>query len=109
MAWLIICCGGVGVGAEEPSWTFSGTGPGLDFGTDAAASSTSGAEALVSPSNPHVTAEADYILYWLKPVCLKPATLSIGVPGQPGTQLVQGLHKFEFGGASGVRPGLALG
>jgi hypothetical protein len=61
-------------------------------------------------------AEADYIVYWLKPVCLKPPTLSIGstsdaepgVPGQPGTQLVQGGHKFQFDGANGIRPRLGV-
>jgi hypothetical protein len=67
-----------------------------------------------SGSGPCLWAEADYIIYWLKPVCLKPPTLSIGdlsdakpgVPGQPGTLIVQGGHKFEFGGADGLRPRL---
>src|SRR5439155_25702227 len=51
----------------------------------------------------------EYLLWWLKPVCLKPPTLTVGSPadavpgavGQPGTQVIQGDHKFEFGGASG--------
>jgi hypothetical protein len=55
--------------------------------------------------------EVDYLLWWLKPVCLKAPTLSVGNPadpipgalGQPGTQLVQGGSKFEFPGASGAR------
>jgi hypothetical protein len=57
-------------------------------------------------------AEADYIVYWLKPVCLTVPTISSGSPtdqkpgvlGQAGTVLLQGDHKFEFGGASGIRP-----
>lgn len=56
-------------------------------------------------------AEADYLLWWLKPVCLKVRTLSVGDPsdpvpgalGQPGTRLVEGGSKFEFPGASGGR------
>lgn len=58
--------------------------------------------------------EADYIVYWLKPVCLTVPTISTGSPndpqpgvlGQPNTQLLQGDHKFEFNGASGIRPRL---
>ncbi len=57
-------------------------------------------------------AEAEYLVYWLKPVCLTVPTLSVGSPsdpqpgvlGQPHTQLAQGSHKFEFDGASGIRP-----
>jgi hypothetical protein len=60
---------------------------------------------------PPCMAEVDYLLWWLKPVCLKAPTLSVGNPadpvpgalGQPGTRLVQGGSKFEFPGASGVR------
>ncbi|MBY0527870.1 MAG: BBP7 family outer membrane beta-barrel protein [Gemmataceae bacterium] len=75
-------------------------------------------EAFAAPpseSGARFLAEVDYIIYWLKPVCLKPPTLTTGnlsdpqpgVPGQPGTQLVQGDHKFEFKGANGIRPRLA--
>jgi hypothetical protein len=54
----------------------------------------------------------DYTLMWLKAVCLKPPTLTLGSPadavpgaiGQPHTVLVMGEHKFEFNGASGLRP-----
>lgn len=56
-------------------------------------------------------AEGDYIVYWLKPVCLTVPTISSGNPldrqpgalGQPGTELLQGQHKFEFGGANGAK------
>jgi hypothetical protein len=56
-------------------------------------------------------AEADYLIYWFKPVCLTVPTISVGsyrdlqpgVFGQPNTQLAQGGHKFEFDGANGVR------
>jgi hypothetical protein len=59
-------------------------------------------------------AEVDYLVYWLKPVCLKVPTISVGsyadshpgVLGQPNTQLAQGVHKFQFDGANGVRPRL---
>lgn len=55
-------------------------------------------------------AEVDGVVYWLKPVCLVPVTTTIGnpsdaqpgVPGQPGTQVVQGGHKFQFDGARGL-------
>jgi hypothetical protein len=58
----------------------------------------------------------DYLLWWFKPVCLKPATLTVGGPtdavpgalGQPNTQLVMGEHKFEFSPASGIRPSLGV-
>lgn len=63
------------------------------------------------PAAPAFWAEADYVLYWLKPVCFTVPGLSVGNPadaqpgvlGQPGTRLVQGDHKFEFKGANGVR------
>ncbi len=66
------------------------------------------------PVNDRIWAEADYVLYWLKPVCNTVPTITVGsiadaqpgVPGQPNTQLIQGLHKFQFGGASGIRPRL---
>ncbi|MGE3807220.1 MAG: BBP7 family outer membrane beta-barrel protein [Gemmataceae bacterium] len=65
--------------------------------------------------SPRFFAEIDYVAYWLKPVCLKPPTLSIGDPngampgvlGQPGSVLIQGGHKFEFKGANGIKPRLA--
>jgi hypothetical protein len=58
-------------------------------------------------------ANVDYLLWWLKPVCLKPPTLTLGsaadaIPGavgQPHTQVVMGDHKFEFSGASGISVG----
>ncbi len=63
---------------------------------------------------PRFWAEASWVLYWLKPVCLTVPTMSVGSPsdavpgalGQPGTLLVQGLHKFQFPGANGIRPRL---
>jgi Putative beta barrel porin-7 (BBP7) len=66
------------------------------------------------PNCTRVWAEADYVIYWLKAVCLKPVTLTIGdpkdanpgVPGQPGTQVIQGGYKFQFDGADGFRPRL---
>ena len=56
--------------------------------------------------------DADYVVYWLKPVCLTVPTISAGSPGdaqpgvigQPNTQILQGDHKFEFKGANGLRP-----
>ncbi len=56
-------------------------------------------------------AEANYVLYWLKPVCYTVPGVTIGNPndtvpgavGQPGTQVVEGDHKFQFGGANGIR------
>lgn len=59
----------------------------------------------------------DYLLWWMKPVCLKVAALTAGAPGdtvpgalgQPGTMLLVGQSRFEFSGASGVRPKLGLG
>jgi hypothetical protein len=61
-----------------------------------------------------VWARADYLLWFLKPVCLKPPTLTLGSPadpmpgalGQPNTQEILGDHKFEFHGASGIRPSI---
>jgi hypothetical protein len=49
-------------------------------------------------------AETDFLVYWLKPVCVTVPTVGTAVPGQPGLQLAQGPHKFEFDGADGVRP-----
>jgi hypothetical protein len=54
----------------------------------------------------------DYLLWWRKPVCLQPAVLTTGratdpVPGalgQPNTQVLLGMQKFEFEGTSGLRP-----
>jgi len=48
-------------------------------------------------------ADADYIVYWLKPVCLTVPTIGTIAPGQSNIDLAQGLHKFEFDGANGVR------
>jgi Putative beta barrel porin-7 (BBP7) len=53
-----------------------------------------------------VWAEADYVVYWLKPVCLVVPTIATAVPGQSNLQLAQGEHKFEFDGAQGIRPRL---
>jgi hypothetical protein len=60
---------------------------------------------------PQLWGGADYLLWWIKAVCLGAPTLTIGnpadrVPGavdQPGTQVVVGEHHFDFGPASGVR------
>jgi len=68
------------------------------------------------PSPVQGWAHVDYLLWWLKPVCLKPPTLTVGSPadavpgavGQPHTQVVQGDHKFEFNGASGIRPSVGV-
>jgi hypothetical protein len=54
----------------------------------------------------------DYLLWWMKPVCLKVPILTAGstadaVPGavgQPGTTTLVGTSRFEFGPASGFRP-----
>lgn len=56
--------------------------------------------------------EVDYLLWWRKPICPKPAALTTGSPadanpgalGQPNTRVVLGETRFEFQGASGVRP-----
>ncbi len=58
----------------------------------------------------------DYLLWWMKPVCLKVPVLTAGspsdsVPGainQPGTVVLVGESRFEFAGASGVRPRLGM-
>jgi hypothetical protein len=57
-------------------------------------------------AGPCVWAEADYVVYWLKPVCLTVPTIGAQIPGQPGLVLAQGNHKFEFDGAQGIRPRL---
>lgn len=73
-----------------------------------------------SPRTPqhNVWGEVDLLLWWLKPVCLKPPTLTSGSPfdaapgaiGQPNTHvLIEGEHKFEFKGANGIRPILGFG
>lgn len=62
-------------------------------------------------TGPRVWGTAEYLMWWCKPVCLKPATLTIGNPndaipgalGQPGTQVIAGEHKFQFSGLSGMR------
>lgn len=66
----------------------------------------------VSPWCTGVSAGVDYLLWWIKPVCLTVPTISSGSPtdavpgafGQPGTKLVAGQTRFEFEGASGYRP-----
>ena len=58
----------------------------------------------------------DYVLWWMKPVCLKPYTLMQGSPaaavpgaiGQPGTVPLMGNKKFEFGVTSGIRPSIGF-
>jgi hypothetical protein len=55
---------------------------------------------------PRVWAEADYVVYWLKPVCLTVPTIGAQLPGQADLVLAQGNHKFEFDGAQGIRPRL---
>jgi len=57
---------------------------------------------------------AEYLAWWLKPVCLKAPIMTLGstadpVPGAAGqehTQLVVGPGKFEFGPGSGLRPSI---
>jgi hypothetical protein len=61
-------------------------------------------------SGPRPQARSDYLLYWMKPVCLKVPFLTSGSPadagpgaiGQPNTNLLVGSSRFEFSGASGV-------
>jgi hypothetical protein len=73
-----------------------------------------GAGPTSTTADGHLWAEVDYVRYWLKPVCLTVPTITAGsnadaqpgAGGQPGTQLLQGLHKFQFDGASGLRPRL---
>lgn len=58
----------------------------------------------------------DYLLWWMKPVCLKVPTLTAGspadsIPGaidQPNTRLLVGSSRFEFNGTSGIRPRIGL-
>ncbi|MCE9529725.1 MAG: BBP7 family outer membrane beta-barrel protein [Planctomycetes bacterium] len=65
----------------------------------------------VEQSGPRIWGSADYLLWWCKPVCLKPATLTTGnrgnanpgALGQSGTNVIMGNHKFEFSGLSGAR------
>ena len=66
----------------------------------------------VATTAPRLWAEVDYLLWWMKPVCEPPATVSVGNPadaipgavGQPGTVTVMGKTRFEFPAASGIRP-----
>jgi len=54
----------------------------------------------------------DYLLWWVKPVCEKPPTVTTsnatapnaGALGEPGTTVVLGGSKFEFAGSSGLQP-----
>jgi len=70
-----------------------------------------GLEPTVVQSIPRFYGSAEYLLWWSKPVCLKPSTLTVGNPGdaapgafgQPGTQVIQGGSKFEFSAMSGGR------
>jgi hypothetical protein len=63
-----------------------------------------------------VWGRVEYLLWWRKPVCLKPPILTAGSPadavpgaiGQPGTVLVLGQSKFEFPAGSGVRPAVGV-
>lgn len=58
------------------------------------------------------TAGVEYLLWWIKPVCLTVPTITAGSPadavpgaiGQPNTRLLAGQTRFEFQGASGYRP-----
>jgi len=67
-------------------------------------------------ASPRLWGQVDYLLWWMKPVCEPPATVSVGNPadakpgavGQPGTITVMGKTRFEFPVASGVRPTLGL-
>lgn len=71
---------------------------------------------LPTAYGPAVYAGVDYLLWWMKPVCLKVPFLTAGSPadavpgavGQPNTQLLVGKSRFEFGGASGFRPRLGM-
>ena len=75
---------------------------------DAVSKPTTGA----SSSQPRLWSEVDYLMWWMKPVCQKPPLLSVGNPadtnpgaiGEPGTRLVLGSSRYEFSGASGIRP-----
>ena len=69
-----------------------------------------------SPVMGGIYTSLDYLLWWMKPVCLKVPTLTGGAPadavpgafGQPGTSLLAGASRFEFSGASGLRPRVGL-
>ncbi|OAI54605.1 hypothetical protein AYO44_03425 [Planctomycetaceae bacterium SCGC AG-212-F19] len=68
-------------------------------------------EAPEAAESNRVWVAGDYMLRWLKPVCLTVPVVTIGNPanaipgaiGQPGTGVVVGEHKFEFKGLSGAR------
>lgn len=68
------------------------------------------------PRSYRVWAGMEYLLWWMKPVCLKPYVLMAGNPadkvpgaiGQPGTSPILGNHKFEYGPTSGIRPSLGM-
>lgn len=55
--------------------------------------------------------EVEYLLWWMKPVCQKVPLLNGGIPtdahpgaeGQPGTQSILGVSKYEMPAASGTR------
>lgn len=66
----------------------------------------------LSPAGSCFFVSLDYLLWWMKPVCLKPPILTAGSPldavpgaiGQPGTSVLVGETRYEFAGASGLRP-----
>lgn len=74
------------------------------------------APAVDEPAPDRVWLAGDYMLRWLKPVCLTRPVLTVGNPadqvpgaiGQPGTKLIIGDHKFEFDGVSGGRVTLGV-
>jgi hypothetical protein len=135
---LVLACAWVGMNAAlavGPTARAGTDPPSFPAGRDEPARSASGPLALAAPAGdgggteanpctgpglapedcagpPRCWAGVDYLLWWLKPVCLKPPTLTTGSPtdavpgalGQPNTRLVLGDQKFEFPGASGVRP-----
>lgn len=71
---------------------------------------------VVAAQSPRLWAEVDYLLWWMKPVCEPPATVTVGSPtdakpgaiGQPGTIRVMGGTRYEFPVASGVRPTVGI-
>lgn len=99
--FLAICA----VGFAGSSAGFAQSPPASDIGTSPSA--------IIPPAEPvtdsfAVWADAEYLLWWMKPVCQKKPLLHFGDiddggPGGPGNRAILGVSKYEMPSASGVR------
>jgi hypothetical protein len=96
---------GLAAGQEQVQAPLSGTASLLANPTSSGSTFTAatGSNASESEEN-QLWGTLDYLLWWIKPVCLKPATLFAGNPTTGNSHLLLGEHKFEFDGNSGIRP-----